>query len=113
MKKRQKDIELVNAWNEKYPEGTPVIVTRDNGEKLETVTRSVAWSMCGNAVVSVKGISGCYALERVVPNRERCPRCRESIKPIKDMAGNLSCPLCGKSLISPPYSERSTKYDEL
>ena len=43
MKKRQKDIELVNAWNEKYPEGTPVIVTRDNGEKLETVTRSVAW----------------------------------------------------------------------
>jgi hypothetical protein len=68
-KKSQKDVDMVvNAWNEKYPEGTPVIVTRDNGEKLETVTRSVAWSMCSSAVVSVKGISGCYSLERCAPN---------------------------------------------
>ena len=67
-KKSQKDIDMVNAWNEKYPEGTPVIVTRDNGDKLETVTRSVAWSLCGTAVVMVKGISGGYALERVAPN---------------------------------------------
>jgi hypothetical protein len=67
-KKSRKDIEIINRWNEKYPEGTRVIVTRDNGDKLETVTRSVAWSMCGTPVVSVKGISGCYALERVAPN---------------------------------------------
>ncbi len=64
-KKSQKDVDMVNDWNEKYPEGTPVTVTRDNGETLETVTRSVAWSMCGSAVVMVKGISGCYSLERV------------------------------------------------
>ena len=67
-KKSQKDVDMVNAWNNKYPEGTPVIVTRDNGEKLETVTRSVAWSMCGSAVVLVKGISGCYSLVRCAPN---------------------------------------------
>lgn len=67
--KQPKDIELVDNWNEKYPEGTPVIVTRDNGDKLETVTRSVAWSMCGSAVVLVKGISGCYSFDRVAPNK--------------------------------------------
>lgn len=66
--KQAKDIELIDKWNKSYPEGTPVIVTRDNGDKLETVTRSVAWSMCGTPVVMVKGISGCYALERVAPN---------------------------------------------
>jgi hypothetical protein len=68
VKKKNNCQELVNRWNEKYPEGTPVIVTRDNGDKLETVTRSEAWELCGSAVVMVKDISGGYALERCAPN---------------------------------------------
>jgi len=68
--KNQKDIDMVNLWNEQYPEGTPVIVTRDNGDKLRTITRSVAWSMCGSPVISVVGITGCYSLERVKVNVE-------------------------------------------
>jgi hypothetical protein len=68
---KQREFWLVNHWNQNYPVGTPVIVTRDNGEKLETVTRSEAWQLgSGQAVISVKGISGCYSLHRVAPNTE-------------------------------------------
>ncbi len=55
----------VAKWT--HPVGTRVKVRRDNGDTLETVTRSVAWVMCDSAVVMVDGISGCYALERVTP----------------------------------------------
>jgi hypothetical protein len=59
--------DVVREWNAKYPVGTPVLVTRDNGEVLDTVTRSVAWELCGHAAVMVVGISGGYDLERVRP----------------------------------------------
>ena len=58
---------MVTTWNEKHPEGTRVVVRRDNGDVLETTTRSPAWVVGGTAVVSVVGISGGYALERVTP----------------------------------------------
>jgi len=68
----QKD--LVAKWNESYPIGTPVSVTKDRGETKETKTRSEAWmlgqssrSQGHTAVVMVEGISGCYSLERVKP----------------------------------------------
>lgn len=65
----QNQVWMVDYWNERFPQGTPVIVYRDNGEKLETVTRSDAWILGGHtAVVQVKGISGCYSLSRVAPN---------------------------------------------
>lgn len=51
----------------KMPTGTPVTVTRDDGTTLETVTRSEPWDLHGKWVVMVKGISGCYSLERVAP----------------------------------------------
>lgn len=55
-------------WNSNYPIGQPVTVRRDNGETLETVTRSEAWTFDGiHAVIQVKGISGCYMLDRVTP----------------------------------------------
>lgn len=57
---------FVANWNKQNPVGTPVVVLRDNGERLETFTRSEAWVLAnGQAVVQVKGISGCYALDRV------------------------------------------------
>lgn len=62
---------IANAylWNEQYPEGTPVKVLRDNGEILETVTRSEAWvDEHGIQVIMVKGIAGYYRLDRVTPN---------------------------------------------
>lgn len=70
----------VNAyvWNEQYPEGTPVKVCRDNGEILETVTLSEAWvDENGIQVIMVKGIAGCYRLDRVTPNVNRglCAEC--------------------------------------
>lgn len=50
------------------PEGTPVVVTRDDGSKLETRTRSPAWLLGEHtAVVMVEGISGAYLLDRIDP----------------------------------------------
>lgn len=55
---------LVN-W-ESVPVGAPVTVEKDDGSKVETVTASKAWMMSGHtAVILLKGISGCYALDRV------------------------------------------------
>lgn len=57
--------ELVARW--KYvPEGTPVIVTKDGGEKFPTKTRSIPWLLGGHtAVIMVDGISGAYSLSRI------------------------------------------------
>lgn len=56
----------VAAWNEQHPEGTAVVVTKDDRSELETVTTSKAWMVGGHtAVVMVQGISGGYLLDRV------------------------------------------------
>ncbi len=63
---KQRQVWLVNYWNERYPEGTPVTVTRDNGEQFGTVTRSEAgYAENDMAVIMVKGIAGYYRLDRV------------------------------------------------
>ena len=61
---------LVDDW--KHPVGTPVIVHRDDGTELETVTESMPWmlgassqSIGHTAVISVQGISGGFLLERM------------------------------------------------
>ena len=61
-----------DAW--KHPIGTSVEVTKDNGEKLRTVTRSMPWMLGASsrgpghtAVILVEGIAGGYLLERVCP----------------------------------------------
>lgn len=60
--------EGVKDWNKKYPVGTKVTVLRDNGEELETETRSLAELLpSGHPVIWVKGITGCYHLGRVCP----------------------------------------------
>jgi hypothetical protein len=56
----------VDAWNAKYPVGTNVVVTLDNHERKETVTRSEAEALSGHsAVIWLEGIRGCYLLDRV------------------------------------------------
>jgi hypothetical protein len=56
---------LLARWRD-IPEGTPVTVKRDDGSKLETVTRSAPWTLGhGQPVISLEGIVGGYMLERV------------------------------------------------
>jgi hypothetical protein len=55
-----------DRFNDRAVVGTKVRVKRDNGDVVETTTRSAAHVLGGHtAVVFVDGISGCYALERV------------------------------------------------
>lgn len=55
---------LLDQWKD-VPEGTPVIVTKDDGSEFPTKTRSEPWELCGTAVIMVEGIRGGYALSRV------------------------------------------------
>jgi len=76
---KQRQVWLVNYWNERYPEGTPVTVTRDNGEQFETVTRSEAgYAENDMAVIMVKGIAGYYRLDRVRAQQSVHPTLLES-----------------------------------
>jgi hypothetical protein len=61
----KKQAALVEEWKD-VPEGTPVIVTKDDKSEFHTKTRSIPWLMGGHtAMIMVDGISGGYALERV------------------------------------------------
>lgn len=65
----------VDNWNKHYPVGQAVTVRRDNGETMETKTRSPAELLSGHsAVVWLDGISGCYLLSRVAPVTEEAAR---------------------------------------
>jgi len=59
---------MVDDWNRFYPAGTRIIVRKDSGEKVETVTTSQAELLGGHTpVIWCKGIRGAYALSRVEP----------------------------------------------
>ena len=61
---------LVRAFNEQWPEGTPVTLINDDGNPEQTSTRSKAWCLAhGEPVVSVVGRTGGYLLSRVIPHR--------------------------------------------
>lgn len=56
----------VGAWNHEHPVGSKVVVTRDNGETLETTVRFQAQLLGGHSPVAwVHGISGCYDIRRI------------------------------------------------
>jgi len=58
--------ELVDRWRLQVPIGTQVIVTKDDGSRVPTKTRSAAQLSASNdAVIFLEGIAGYYALERV------------------------------------------------
>jgi len=62
-------------WNERYPVGTDVIVTKDDGSEVATKTRSSAEILSGHTpVIWLQGIRGCYILERVRPNLSGSPQ---------------------------------------
>lgn len=54
----------------RWPIGTAVTVTTDDGSEVETVTRSGPWRLSGAWVILLKGISGGYALARVKERQE-------------------------------------------
>jgi hypothetical protein len=57
-----------DAFNAVCPVGGSVTVTLDGGEVRETVTTSEAQILSGHSpVVWMKGIIGCYLLDRVKP----------------------------------------------
>jgi hypothetical protein len=60
----------VDRWNAEHAVGTPVELLKDSGEKVRTVTRSEAEVLEGHsAVIWLKGVAGCYLLDRVTAVR--------------------------------------------
>lgn len=58
----------VDRFNARYPLGSSVDLRKDNGEVLRTVTRSHAEVLEGHsAVIWLRGVVGCYLLDRVTP----------------------------------------------
>ena len=51
---------------QRWPIGTAVTVTKDDGTQVDTVTRSAPWRLGSTWVLLVEGISGGYALARMV-----------------------------------------------
>lgn len=63
-----KNLKQIIDWNTKHTIGTPVYVTKDNGDILGTMTVSEAMLLGGYVpVVWVEGIRGCHLLDRVQP----------------------------------------------
>lgn len=61
----------VEAWNKRYPSGTPVRVRMYLGAIVETRTRSAAMLLSGHtAVIWLDDIVGAYELERVTAIEE-------------------------------------------
>lgn len=57
-----------DKFNAAHPVGAAVTVLLDGGEVRETVTTSEAQVLSGHsAVIWLKGVSGCYLLDRVTP----------------------------------------------
>lgn len=58
----------VERFNRDVPIGSAVTVRKDGGEVIQTVTDSKAYVLSGHTpVIFLRGISGCYALDRVTP----------------------------------------------
>lgn len=54
------------ARAQRWSIGQAVTVTKDDGSQVATTTRSAPWKLGGTWVLMVAGISGGYALARVV-----------------------------------------------
>src|ERR1700687_43814 len=73
---------LAEKWKD-VPEGTPVIVTKDDGSEFHTKTRSKPWMLGASsrdqghtAVIMVEGITGGYGLWRV--RKEEVKECKKT-----------------------------------
>ena len=62
---------FVESFNQVNPIGTPIILIKDRGEKIETKTKSEAFVDDNHyPMIMIDGISGSYSLNRVVVNRK-------------------------------------------
>ena len=60
-----------DEWNATYGIGSRVRVQRDDGQIMQTRTRSSAYVMAsGDAVIFLDHVRGCYLLARVHPHSE-------------------------------------------
>jgi len=73
-KAEKEQVALVEAWNKDHKPGLDVIVRKDDESEVRTQTRSEAFMLGANgdypghtAMIQLKGISGCYSLDRVRP----------------------------------------------
>jgi len=58
--------EQCDTWNNHFPVGQRVILSRDNGEQYYTKTTSEAFvAQSGHPVIHVAGVAGYYLLDRV------------------------------------------------
>jgi len=65
MKINKKEQKKVDDWNKNYQVGQKVIVKKDDGAEIKTVTTSHAALLGGHtAVCWFRDISGCYCLDR-------------------------------------------------
>lgn len=56
----------LDDWNDIFKPGHPCLLRLDNGQEVQTKTRSQAWLLGhGMAVVSVEGKSGGWDIDRV------------------------------------------------
>lgn len=55
---------------QRWPIGTAVTVTKDDGSTVDTATRSQPWKLGDTWVILLDAISGGYALARVVERAE-------------------------------------------
>jgi len=63
-----------DSFNAQHALGCAVDLLKDNGQVLRTVTRSKAEVLSSHtAVIWVKGVSGCYDLDRVTPVKGDAP----------------------------------------
>jgi hypothetical protein len=60
-----------DTWNAAHGPRVPVVLTDDLGDQHRTMTRSIAWEVCGHASVLVDGRTGGYLLERIAIDAER------------------------------------------
>src|SRR5579859_2333197 len=57
-----------DIWNHDQPIGTRVLLTKDDGRRYLTKTRSAAEVLSGHsAVIWLEGVRGCYLLSRCEP----------------------------------------------
>jgi hypothetical protein len=57
-----------DSWNAANPVGSIVILSRDDGVKLRTKTKSEAQMLMGHTpVIWLEGVNGVYLLDRVRP----------------------------------------------
>ena len=59
--------DIIDTWNKQHPVGTAVVYKHDDGRNIVSSTRSEAELLGGHTpVVWLTGVSGCYALDKVV-----------------------------------------------